>query len=433
MQLTIRDWRNMSREEKDRLLLRSEQDIRDVSSGVKNILEEVRTGGDAALVRLEARFDKADISRLPLEIGEPEYTEAERSLSRELKDALRYAIENVRRFHKSQVPSALQFSEVRPGIFAGEKANPVPSAGLYVPRGKGSFPSMLYMTAVPAALAGVERIVVVTPPNPGGSVDAACLYAAKISGVHAVYRIGGAQAIAALAYGTESIPKVAKIIGPGSAYVAAAKRLLQGIVDTGLPAGPSESVILADGTADPNLVALDLLIEAEHGPDSSALLITPSAKLAQETAKLLPGLADMLPEPRRGYVKEVFSRYGGIILAGSMEEAADIVNLFAPEHLQIQASDPKALLPLIRNAGEILLGSSTPFSAANYAAGPNAVLPTGGMARTWSPVSVRDFMKFSSVIEITAEGLKGMAPHVKALAEYEDFPAHKNAFTGRGL
>jgi histidinol dehydrogenase len=211
-------------------------------------------------------------------------------------------------------------------------------------------------------------------------------------------------------------------------YVAAAKRIVSGIVDTGLPAGPSESIVLADETADPYTVALDLLIESEHGSDSSALLVSDSKALAEQVAVLIPKLAENLPEPRKGFVNDVFSGYGGIILTESREEACFVVNEFAPEHLQIQAAEPFAYLGRIENAGEILLGANVPFSAANYAAGPNAVLPTGGFAKTYSPVSVRDFMKFSSIVYATAEGYEAMKPHVTALADYEGFPAHANAF-----
>jgi histidinol dehydrogenase len=272
---------------------------------------------------------------------------------------------------------------------------------------------------------------VVTPPNPDGSLDAACLFAAKFLGLTEVYRVGGAQAIAALTYGTDSVPRVCKIVGPGSRYVAAAKQLLSGLVDTGLPAGPSESIVLADGSADPRLVVLDLLIEAEHGSDSSALLVTHDRTLADAVAALLPEVIAGLPEPRRTYAADVFSGYGGIVLTDTFAEAAEIVNDFAPEHLQIQTRDPFDTLSLIRNAGEILLGPATPFSIANYAAGANAVLPTGGKAKSYSAVSVRDFIKYSSVVRVGPEGFGPMRDHVVALAEYEGFPAHAEALKKR--
>lgn len=292
---------------------------------------------------------------------------------------------------------------------------------------------MLYMTAVPAAIAGVREICVVTPPNSDGSVDPACLYTAGKCGVHRVFRIGGAQAIAALAHGTESVPRVTKLSGPGSMYVAAAKQLLQHRVDVGLPAGPSESVILADDSADAEKVALDLMVEAEHGSDSAAILFTPSRKLAEKAAARIAELTAALPEPRKTFVTDVFSGYGGIIITKSLEEAADLVNEYAPEHLQIQTAEPFDTLGLIENAGEILLGENIPFSVANYATGVNAVLPTGGGAKTYSAVSVRDFMKYNSVVYMTGEGLKGAAGPVKTMAEYEGFVTHKDAVKKRGL
>jgi histidinol dehydrogenase len=290
---------------------------------------------------------------------------------------------------------------------------------------------MLYMLAVPARVAGVEHVAVVTPPLEDGSVDPACLYAARLCGVDRVYRIGGAHAIAALAYGTESVEAVSKIVGPGSSYVAAAKREVAGVVDTGLPAGPTESIVLADGNADPWKVSLDLMVEAEHGSDSQALLVTPSLPLAEAVREVIPELAAQTPEPRRGFLEDVFSGYGGIIKSDSMEEAAEIVNAFAPEHLQIQTREPYETLGLIRHAGEILLGEHSVFSLANYATGANAVLPTGGTARTWSPVSVRDFTKRSSVVHVTEAGYETLRDRVIALADYEGFYTHAQALRRR--
>jgi histidinol dehydrogenase len=403
-------------------------------------VEAVRNRGDAALREYTKKFDGADLEGLPLAAGAEDFEAAERSLSPEVKEALEYAITNVIKFHEHQKPGPMTLEEIRPGIFAGEKAAPIPSAGLYVPRGRGSFPSMFYMLAVPALTAGVGDINIVTPPNPDGSIDPACLYAAGIleTAFHRagdtklkIFRAGGAQAVAALAFGTESVKPVVKIVGPGSRYVTAAKRLLAAIVDTGLPAGPSESIVLADGTTDPRLVVTDLLIEAEHGSDSSALLVTPDGKTARDAAELLPALLAELPEPRRTFARDVFSGYGGIILARDMAEAAQIVNSFAPEHLQIHAAQPFGLLPLIRNAGEILLGAATPFSLANYACGANAVLPTGGKALSFSAVSVRDFIKYSSVVHVTSGGFADIRDKAAALADYEGFAAHAEALRKR--
>ena len=431
MNIPIKEWSKLSLSEKDMILKRSEIDIDNVSQDVAKIIEKVKNGGDTAVREFTLKFDKADTADLPLLVSEEEFDKAEDELSQSVKDAIRYAIENVMKFHEEQRPGNMNFCEIRPGVFAGERALPVPSAGLYVPRGRGSFPSMLYMLAVPAVIAGVRDISIVTPPNPDGSIDMGCLYAALECGVQNVYRAGGAQAVAALAYGTETIQPVSKIVGPGSMYVTAAKRLVSQTVDIGLPAGPSESMILADEYASVDRLILDLMTEAEHGSDSSAVLVTTSEKLAKEVASKMPGIIEELPEPRRTFVTDVFNGYGGIIIVRDIISAADLVNDFAPEHLMIQCKEPFDVLSLIQNAGEILLGDNTPFSAANYLIGANAVLPTGGKAKTYSAVSVRDFIKYSSVIYSTGIGFKGYKEHVEVLSEYEGFAAHKKAVTGR--
>jgi len=274
---------------------------------------------------------------------------------------------------------------------------------------------------------------VVTPPDSSGACDPATLFAARLCGAHEVYRVGGVQAIAALAFGTQSIRRVEKLVGPGNQYVTAAKRLLVGVVDVGLPAGPSESMIVADESADARLAALDLLIEAEHGPDSQALLVTPAEEFARAVAGLLPKFAASLPESRLTFVSKVFENYGGVILTTNAEEALAIVNDVAPEHLQIATRDSLATLSGVRNAGEILLGQRTPFSLANYAIGANAVLPTGGKARSFSPLSVRDFLKYSSVAYLTAQGHQSLRDAAITLADYEGFPAHAMALRERRM
>ena len=329
------------------------------------------------------------------------------------------------------MPEPLWFVEVQPGIMAGEKVSPVSSAGLYVPRGKGAFPSVMLMLAVPAKVAGVPRVVVVTPPTPEGKADAASLVAAEICGVDEVYVVGGMQAVAALAYGTASIPRVQKIIGPGSSYVSAAKRLLYGIVDVGLPAGPSESIILTDEHVDPRLAALDLLVEAEHGPDSAAILVTHSREVAEQALEVLPGYISELPEWRQKFINTVLSNYGGVLLTNSLEESIQFVNDYAPEHLELLTAEPFVTLNKIKNAGEILLGSMTPIPTANYCLGLNAILPTGGFAKSFSSVSVQDFLKRSGVGYLSREGYQRLQGITATLADYEDFPAHAMAIRKR--
>ncbi|MCD6120912.1 MAG: histidinol dehydrogenase [Spirochaetales bacterium] len=441
MKINIYEWEKINSELRSRLLKRSELNIDSISASVSEILKNVRQNGDSALIKYAKIFDRVNLYGRPLAVTAAEFKEAEESLGREVKQAIAHAIRNVEKFHREQLPDNLPgapaadvlkyLKEVEPGVFAGERHTPIQSAGLYVPRGRGSFPSMMIMEAVPASVAGVKRIAVATPPDKKGAVDPATLYAASQCGVTEVYRIGGAQAIAALAYGTESVDRTAKILGPGSMYIAAAKRLLYGTVDVGLPAGPSESIIIADGTADPEKAAMDLIIEAEHGSDSSAILVTHSRELAESAQGYIEKFVKRLKEPRAGFVKDVLSGYGGIVLTQNIETSIEFVNEFAPEHLQIAMKDPFKTLKYIENAGEILLGQNTPFSLANYAAGANAILPTGGNAGTYSPLSVHDFMKFSSVVYITKEGLEGLSPDVITLADYEGFEAHALALRER--
>jgi histidinol dehydrogenase len=332
------------------------------------------------------------------------------------------------------MPHEQWFTQVAPGVMVGEKITPITNVGLYVPRGKGAFPSVMYMLATPASIAGVPRIVVCTPPAPDGSVDPASLVAADLCGVHEIYRVGGAQAIAALAYGTQSIARVRKITGPGNPYVSAAKRLLYGTVDVGLPAGPSESILLADDSADPELVARDLLIEAEHGGDSSSLLVTDSRALIDTVLSLLPDKMAALPEWRQAFCRTGFESpqgTGGLVLAANMHDAIDFVNEYAPEHLEVQVREPFALLPDLKNAAEILIGPYTPYCTGNYAVGTNAILPTGGFAHTFSCTSVYDFLKRTGLAYVTEEGYPSLGETVRRLAEFEGFPAHANAVTGR--
>jgi histidinol dehydrogenase len=417
-----------------RLLRRAELQIDELTERVRPIIQAVRERGDEALVEFTERFDRVQLSPDRLRVSHEEIGEAHQLLDSAVREAIEHAIRNVRTFHERQMPHEQWITEVEPGVMAGEKITPISSVGLYVPRGKGAFPSVMYMLATPAGIAGVPRIVVCTPPGPDGTVDPASLVAADLCGVHEIYRIGGAQAIAALAYGTQAIGRVHKITGPGSGYVAAAKRLLYGTVDVGLPAGPSESITLADESADPELLARDLLIEGEHGPDSSSLLVTDSRPVAEAVMKLLPEKMAALPQWRQDFVHTVFEApegTGGVVLAASMDEAIDFVNEYAPEHLEVQVREPFALLPKLRSAGEILIGHYTPYCIGNYCLGTNAVLPTGGFAHTFSCTTVFDFLKRTGIAYLTREGYASLSETTRRLAEFEGFPAHANAVTNR--
>lgn len=414
-----------------RILRRAEQDITGLLPLAQDVIDRVRTEGDAAVAAYARQFDAPEFEAAMLRATPEDFRAARAAVSPDVVSAIEQAHTNIRKFHQEQMPEAMWFTEVQPGIMAGEKVTPVQSAGLYVPRGKGAFPSVMLMLVTPAQVAGVGRIVIVTPPTPEGKADAASLVAAEICGVDEVYVVGGMQAVAALAYGTQSIPKVDKIIGPGSSYVSAAKRLLYGLVDVGLPAGPSESIILADEYADPRLAALDLLVEAEHGPESAAILVTHSRDVAEKAAQVLPGYIAELPEWRQAFVNNVLSNYGGILLTGSLDESIEFVNTYAPEHLEVLTQDPFVTLNKIRNAGEILLGPLTPIPTANYCLGLNAILPTGGFARSFSSVSVWDFLKRSGVGYLSREGYERLQEITTSLADYEGFPAHAMAIRKR--
>ncbi|MBZ0303652.1 MAG: histidinol dehydrogenase [Anaerolineae bacterium] len=421
----------LSSETLARIMRRAETDIRALLPLAQTVIDRVHAEGDAAIVAYAQEFDTKDFKQSMLRATPEDFAAARSALDKDVVAAIEQAHDNIRRFHEEQLPEPMWFTEVQPGIMAGEKITPVASIGLYVPRGKGAFPSVMLMLATPAKVANVPRIVVVTPPTPDGSADAASLVAAEICGVDEVYVVGGIQAVAALAYGSETIPKVDKIIGPGNQYVSAAKRVLYGTVDVGLPAGPSESIILADEHADARLAALDLLVEAEHGPDSAAILVTHSRALAEQVATLLPGYIDELPEWRQKFIHSVLSNYGGILLTASLDQSIAFVNDYAPEHLEILTDDPFVTLQKIKNAGEILLGALTPIPTSNYCLGLNAILPTGGFARTFSSVSVWDFLKRSGIGYLSREGYERLQGITATLADYEGFPAHAMAIRKR--
>ncbi|MBK9122731.1 MAG: histidinol dehydrogenase [Chloroflexi bacterium] len=429
----IKLWKlsSMTPAERTLVMRRSEQDIAELLPLAQEVITAIRERGDAAVVEYARKFDAPEFSAADLRVTTDQFKAARDSVPADVIAAIELAHDNIREFHRHQMPEPMWFTEVRPGIMAGEKVTPVTSVGLYVPRGKGAFPSVMLMLCVPAVVAHVKRVVVVTPPAPDGRPDPAALVAAEVAGVGEVYAVGGMQAIAALAFGTGTIPRVQKVIGPGSSYVSAAKRLLYGTFDVGLPAGPSESIILADEHADPRLVALDLLVEAEHGPDSAALVVTHSERVANAVLELLPGYIAELPEWRRAFVTKVLGNYGGVMLTRSLAESIAFTNDYAPEHLELLTAEPFVTLNRIENAGEILLGPMTPIPTANYALGLNAILPTGGFARTYSSVSVWDFLKRSGVGYLSRDGYDKLRSAVARLADYEDFPAHAMAIRKR--
>ncbi len=421
----------LSAEAMERLLRRSENDIKDLMAYVEPLIERVRREGDAAVRAMTLEFDKVDLADRPLRVQPDEFEAAEKELPADVLTAIDDALANIIKGHRDQLKDPLIKTDIAPGVVIGERTTPLSSVGLYVPRGKGSFPSVVMMLAAPAVVAGVKRPVIVTPPGPNGEVDAATLAAARRAGVTEVYRVGGVQAIAALAYGTDEIPRAPKVLGPGNAYVTAAKRALMGVFDPGVPAGPSESIVYTDGSVEPDIVAHDLLVEAEHGPDSCAVLVSTSEAHAQAVAACLPALVDALPAPRDDFVKTNFKDRSRIVWTQSEDEAIDFINDFAPEHLALLADDAERLLERIENAGEVMMGAYAPITLGNFCAGTNAILPTGGLARSASCLGVPDFQKRSSFVSVTREGFDKLAPTAVTLADYEGFPAHAAAVRRR--
>jgi len=422
---------NMSETEVSELLRRSEIDISELQDVVRPIILDVKNKGDSALVEYNNKFDKVSMTTSQLKATEEEFDQARENLEPSVKKAIEVSAKNIKKYHQAQMPIETWFIQIDEGIMAGEKITPISSVGLYVPRGKGAFPSVMLMLGIPAVIANVPKIIVCTPPTPEGKADDATLFAAEVCDIKEVYKVGGSQAIAAMAYGTETVPKVNKTLGPGSSYVSAAKRLLYGNIDVGTPAGPSESIILCDENVDPEIAALDLLIEAEHGSDSTALLVTHSEGIASKVEAILPDLINNLPEERQRFCQAVLSNYGGIVLTSNLDASIQFVNDFAPEHLEVLIDEPMSVLSKIVNAGEILLGPYTPITIANFSLGVNAILPTGGFAKTFSCVTVFDFLKRSSIGYLTQEGYNNIKDVARKFAEYEGFASHANAIAKR--
>ncbi len=393
-----------------------------VVAAVDDIVAAVRARGDDALVELTARFDRfAAPSARDLAIAPAEFAGAERRLSVEARAALSYAAERIERDHASSMPKSWRITDEH-GSVLGQEIRPLDRVGVYIPGGRAAYPSTVLMTVVPARVAGVREIVLVTPPHPDGRVEPTVLAAARLAGVTEGYRIGGAQAVAALAYGTDTIRRVDKIVGPGNIYVALAKRKVFGQVGIDMIAGPSEVVIVADESAEPEWLAADLLAQAEHDPMARALLITDAPALAPRVAAALANQLATLP--RRAIARQSIEANGAVVLVENLEMAVELANRLAPEHLELSVRVPEALLPRVRHAGAVFLGGHTPEVVGDYVAGPNHVLPTGGTARFASPLGTEDFVTRSSVIEYTAAGLGAALPHLSVLTELEGLAGH---------
>lgn len=395
-----------------------------IRTAAAKIIERVRSGGDRAIEALSREFDGATLS--DFRVRADEFRSAESRLSPAAVAAIETAIDNVRRFHEAQIPQALVV-DTAPGVRCERLSHPLDSVGLYVPAGSAPLPSTAIMLCVPATIAGCPRRVLCTPPRADGNADASVLVAARRAGVDDVFKVGGAQAIAAMAYGTESIPRVARIFGPGNAWVTAAKQLVAAdpagaAID--MPAGPSEVLVIADAGADANFVAADLLSQAEHGEDSQTLLVTTCADLAERTLRV--AWAQVATLPRRDVATAALG-HSRFIVASDLAEAAEISNRYAPEHLILHIEAPRRLLGSLRNAGSVFLGPWSPESAGDYCSGTNHVLPTYGAARSYSSLGLDQFMRQMTVQELSRDGLAALGPAVIELAELEGLEAHARA------
>lgn len=408
----------LTQEDMEQMMLR-EAEFFKVMGDVSRIIEEVKKDGDAALRKFTKKFDGAEL--VDIEVEDTEIEDAYEAIKPELIEALENAASNIAAYHGSQVEAGLQLTEVEPGLTLGYKVTPISSAGVYVPGGTASYPSTALMTVITAKVAGVVEVVVCTPPNKEGKINPLTLIAADMAGADRIFKVGGAHAIAAMALGTETIPSVDKIVGPGSVYITAAKMLVRNTVEIDFPAGPSEVVVLADETGEADLIAADMIAQVEHDPKATAILITTSSKLAEVVKKELQAQAKVLP--RREIIEESLE-HAAILIANHLDEGIIISNKLAPEHLEIMVADPLNVLEKILHAGSISIGRYAPAAAGDYASGTNHVLPTGGYARMVSALNVSHFTKKSCVQIINEFGLKNLKETIVKLAEAEGFQGH---------
>ncbi len=410
------------------LLKRSPNNYTQYESSVNEIIANVRANGDAAIFDYTKKFDGATVTAENVEVTEAEIAEAYEQVDPKLLEVIRKAKENIRVYHEKQKQYSWFDSSI-PGTMLGQKVTPIAKAGVYVPGGKAVYPSSVLMNIMPAKVAGVEEIIMTTPCNKEGKVNPSTLVAAKEAGADRVFKVGGAQAIAALAFGTESIPKVDKIVGPGNIYVALAKKAVFGHVSIDSIAGPSEILVLADETANPRFVAADLLSQAEHDELASAILITTSEKLAEEVSKEVEGFCEVLS--RKNIIEKSLENYGYILIAPDLDTAIDTANEIASEHMEIVTANPFEVMTKIKNAGAIFLGEYSSEPLGDYFAGPNHVLPTNGTAKFFSPLSVDDFIKKSSIISYSKDALHAVYKDIAQFADCEQLTAHANSIRVR--
>jgi histidinol dehydrogenase len=410
----------------DNILKRSQIDSSTVIKSVDEILRGVKRDGDQALKYYSQKFDGAIIK--DFKVNKDEIQNSLQNIPPQVKNALEEAANNIEKFHQAQIPPEWNM-EVTEGVNAGQIIRPLEKVGCYIPGGRAVYPSTILMTVIPAKVAGVKNIICCTPPNSEGKIKEVVLAAAHIAGAHKIYKVGGAQAIGAMAYGTKTIEKMDKIVGPGNIFVTAAKKLVYGEVDIDFPAGPSEVLILADKDANPEYIALDMIAQAEHDPDAASVLVTNSSSLARAVEEKI---SEEIPSTeRKEIIKESLKKNGKIIITKNFETAVEFTNRYAPEHLIIMTKNPRTHLKNINNAGSIFLGELTPVAAGDYGSGTNHVLPTSFCARMYSGLSTESFLKKPTVQEISEEGLKNLEETVVTLAKYEGLYAHAESYERR--
>ena len=416
------------REALEALLGRSPSGYSEYEQTVREIIEDVRARGDEAVFELEEKFDKCKLTRETVRVSREEIEAAYKELDPEFVEVIRRAAANIRAYHEKQVTQSW-ITTTPEGTILGQKVTPIETSGCYVPGGRAVYPSSVLMNVIPAKVAGVERIVIATPPDASGKAAAGTIVAADIAGADEMYKVGGAQAIAALAYGTQTIPRVDKITGPGNIFVALAKKACFGVTGIDSVAGPSEILVIADGTANARYVAADLLSQAEHDPMASAILLTTDRKLAQDVAEEIDRFIEKLP--RTEIICQSIDNYGYIFVGETMEDLIDAANTIASEHLEIMAENPFEVMTKIRNAGAIFLGSYSSEPLGDYYAGPNHILPTSGTARFFSPLGVDAFVKKSSIISYSKDALRRVHRDIETFAENEGLYAHANSIRVR--
>ena len=416
---------DVSEAEMQRLISRG-SGLADVGDTVSAILSDVRMKGDAALREYTKKFDKVELANF--EVSEEEFEKALSEIGPELLGHLKIAAENIRAFHRAQMPETTWFMELQPGVVLGQKATPLESVGAYAPGGRASYPSTVLMTVIPARVAGVEQVIVCTPPRADGSVHPLILAAAKVAGADKVFKLGGVQAIGAMAYGTETVPRVDKIVGPGNVFVTSAKMQVRDIAEIDFPAGPSEVLIIADESADAAMAASDIIAQAEHDPNAVSVLVTTSKTLAEEVEQEVLAQAE---STARSEIVKISLENAAVLIADSLDQCIDFSNKFAPEHLEIMVEDSDFVLDRIKNAGSIFIGNYAPVPVGDYASGTNHVLPTAGYAKIYSGLNINHFLKYSSIQKISKSGLESLKETVIALAEEEGLKAHADSIRAR--